>query len=132
VIGEPAVDVHRGAFTNRSRTRFTDIKDGTSTTLLFGEAIGRFSIATPGYWPDKEFWRPYCWMGVGALPLGNSFGDPWLRGDGFDGRHPGVVLFCYADGSVHPVDKDIETATLVSLGGINNGGIIPHDVPETP
>jgi hypothetical protein len=71
-------------------------------------------------------------MGVGALPLGNSFGDPWLRGDGFDGRHPGVVLFCYADGSVHPVDKDIETATLVSLGGINNGGIIPHDVPETP
>jgi prepilin-type N-terminal cleavage/methylation domain-containing protein len=133
VIGEPTVDVHRGAFTNRSRTRFDDIKDGTSKTLLFGEAIGRFSVSTPGYWPDKEFWRPYSWIGVGALPHGDSLGgDPWLRGHGFDSRHPGIVLFCYADGSVHPVDKDIDTATLVSLGGINNGELFPNDVPKIP
>ncbi len=46
---------------------------------------------------------------------------------GFDSRHPGIVLFCYADGSVHPVAKDIDSGTLVSMGGINNQGVMPGD-----
>ncbi len=64
-------------------------------------------------------------MGVGAMPHGDSIGDPWLLGKGFDSRHPRVVLFCYADGSVHPVAKDIATRPLVALGGINNGVVTP-------
>lgn len=125
MIGEPALDVHRGAFTNRSRTRLRDIKDGLSETLLFGETIGRLERLSER---NIRQWRPCSWMGVGALAHGDSIGgDPGLHDanhHGFDSRHPGVVLFCYADGSVHPVDKDIGTATLVALGGINNQGVI--------
>ena len=47
-------------------------------------------------------------------------------GNGFDSRHPGVVFFCYADGSVHPIAKDITIRPLVALGGINNGVVTPE------
>ena len=127
VTGEPQFDAHRGAFTNRSHVRFDDIKDGASKTLLFGEMIGRAENPSNGIGPPDgtDRWRPYAWISIGAMPHGDSFGDPWLRGNGFDSRHPGVVLFCYADGSVHPVAKDIGTRSLVALGGINNGVVTP-------
>jgi prepilin-type N-terminal cleavage/methylation domain-containing protein len=135
-IGVPTVDVHRGAFTNRSDTRLSDIRDGTSKTLLFGEALGRLEMDDHEMSVSGIRWRPYSWIGVGALAHGDSVGgDPWRFGDdfhgvvydGFDSRHAGIVLFCYTDGSVHPVAKDIDTGTLVSLGGIDNDGMMPSN-----
>ena len=121
VIGKAEIDLHRGAFTHRSHVRFDDIKDGISKTFLFGEVIGRAENPSTGRWGHEENrWRPYAWMSIGALPLGDSFGDSWLRGMGFSSQHTGVLQFCYADGSVHTVATDIDTEALVAIGGIHN------------
>ena len=118
VIGKRSIDLHRGAFTNRSATRFSHVKDGLSKTLSFGETIGKKSRFS-----NNER-RPYSWMGVGALPLMDSVGDgnPWVLGRLFNSQHAGIVLSSYLDGSVRPVAKDIHTRSLVALGGINNDG----------
>ena len=122
VIGKPSIDLHQGAFSNRSATRIAYVKDGISKTLSFGETIG--SRRQPRL---KNQRRPYSWMAIGALPLMDSVGvgGPWLFGRLFNSQHPGIVLFSYLDGSVRPVAKDIHTQALVALGGINNGVVTP-------
>src|SRR5207253_10294770 len=48
-----------GVFGNRSQTKMGDITDGTSNTLLFGEALGGKTS------PTLDF--QLAWMGCGAL-----------------------------------------------------------------
>ena len=88
-----------GIFGNRSQTKIADITDGTSNTLMFGEAIGGKT------YPNLDF--QLAWMGCGALGtrlgLGKAGiayekgGSNWVR---FSSFHPGGVQFCRADGSV--------------------------------
>jgi len=109
VVGCPAWDRRRGVFTNRSKTRFRGITDGTSNTLLFGEAVGGR--------PQADFF--YSWMGCGTMATA------WGIGDGspfqFDSHHPGVVQFTLADGSARGISKQTETDILVALSGISEG-----------
>jgi prepilin-type processing-associated H-X9-DG protein len=58
-------------------------------------------------------------MGCGALPVYFGLGDgTWYQ---FSSLHPGVVPFCYADGSVHLLAKETSLPVLYALGGINEG-----------
>jgi prepilin-type N-terminal cleavage/methylation domain-containing protein/prepilin-type processing-associated H-X9-DG protein len=102
---------YEGIFTNRSKTRITDITDGTSTTLLLGE----------GAW-DADNGAFAAWMWGGSCPTWSG-----LKKDGpdtgksqFNSRHSGVVQFCFADGSVHSLRKgtswiDYENWALANL-----------------
>jgi prepilin-type N-terminal cleavage/methylation domain-containing protein/prepilin-type processing-associated H-X9-DG protein len=91
---------YEGIFTNRSRTRIADITDGTSNTLLLGEKDGGRQ--------NGQRVASAAWMGIGVLPAWSG-----LPGDGqdpalppvFDSKHPGVVQFCFADGSVRSLRK---------------------------
>jgi Protein of unknown function (DUF1559) len=88
-----------GIFGNRSQTKIADITDGTSNTLMFGEAIGGKT------YPNLDY--ALAWMGCGALGtrlgLGKAGiayengGSNWVR---FSSFHSGGVQFCRADGSV--------------------------------
>jgi prepilin-type N-terminal cleavage/methylation domain-containing protein/prepilin-type processing-associated H-X9-DG protein len=137
--------IYEGVFTNRSRTRLTDISDGTSNTLLFGEALGGFADQAP--YTTREY--VYAWMGIGALPtkfglgqVGLPYGPDPVTGVSrpgagwptFSSRHPGGVEFCFADGSVHFLkhgqttmrkpDCSMDWKVLQSLAGIRDGLVV--------
>ena len=113
-IGLPRYDSLRGVFHNRSQNGFRDIADGSSNTLLFGEAIG----------DEEENDNGYLWIGVGTLPteFGLTSSTPdWIQ---FSSRHPGIVNFCLADGSVRQLSTEIDQDTYKYLGAIADGQVV--------
>jgi hypothetical protein len=106
-------DEFRGALTNRSRNKIIDVRDGSSNTLMFGEALGGEHNGTRRY--------SHSWMGSGALPVGWGLeGKEYYR---FSSHHPGIVQFCFVDGSVRAVATTIATESLILLGGIRDGQV---------
>jgi len=98
---------YKGIYTANSKTRVTAVTDGTSNTIMFGEAIGDNDAGSRRY--------AITWMGGGSLPTywglptgtdtTNGFGGPaWYT---FGGFHTGIVLFGFGDGSVRSVRKGI-------------------------
>jgi prepilin-type N-terminal cleavage/methylation domain-containing protein len=96
---------YSGIFYNRSATTIVSIADGTSNTLMFGESIGGGkggtpNVAFPWIGPNVIATR---WglpqIGSDSLPNAAGFGYyPAYRQ--FSSSHTGVILFCFADGSV--------------------------------
>jgi prepilin-type N-terminal cleavage/methylation domain-containing protein len=114
--GYPGWDLKEGVFTNRSRKGVRDIRDGSSSTLLFGEVTGKFGIGA-----DRKHYA-HSWMGSGAMCTAWGFSETdW---GAFASEHADVVQFCYADGSVHPLAKIMDKETLISLSGISEGNVV--------
>jgi prepilin-type N-terminal cleavage/methylation domain-containing protein len=91
-----------GPLTNRSRLAMAQFAtaDGTSNTMMFGEALGDTDTG-----PRQ---MAFSWMGAGVLP--SYWGTPtgtssqWVN---FSSKHPGIVQFCFGDGSVRGMRKGI-------------------------
>jgi hypothetical protein len=124
VVGVHGQFDYRGVFYNRSQTQLKHIKDGTSKTLLIGEAVGGHNGST------YEF--GYSWLGCGALTTGDGLagGHFWIergpepRWFKFSSSHPNCVQFCYADGSVRPVELDTDIRTYYALSVMNDAGAL--------
>jgi prepilin-type N-terminal cleavage/methylation domain-containing protein len=91
---------YEGIFTNRSRTTFASIADGSSNTLLLGEFTGGQMNG------QRQYAR--AWMCSGVVPAWEGLPadrqDP-LSPPAFESKHPGVIQFCFADGSVRSLRK---------------------------
>ncbi len=111
----PYWDRYRGPMYNRSKSTMGDVLDGTSNTLMFGEALGGLNGN------QREY--AHSWMGSGSLPTAWGLSDAeYYR---FSSRHPGIVQFCFVDGSVRPLAATIADGTLKRLGGMSDGEISP-------
>ncbi len=114
---------YEGIFGNRTPIKTTDITDGTSNTLMFGECLGGQSVG--------GFDFQLAWMGCGALGtrlgLGRG-GVPYMNGGSnwvrFSSFHPGGVQFCLADGSVRLLAFG-NTAVIMDTDPLNFHAIVP-------
>lgn len=101
---------YRGAVSWTALTSLKKITDGTSKTLLGGEAsraLAELSHAFngdrfPGYWVGEE--EPFC---TNCTQAGSEGGET-----AFGGAHNGIVNFVMCDGSVQGIAKDINLPVL--------------------
>ncbi len=106
-------NVWNGVFGGWSQTKFRDIVDGTSNTLLFGEATG-----------GKDY--NYVWFSIGAMPT--AWGIPkdgmtsaWYQ---FSSDHVGGLQFALADGTVRFISTNLDSTTFRRLSGMADGNPI--------
>ena len=116
---------YEGISANRSRNHFGAILDGTSTTLLFGEAMGGDMTG------EGHHEITHTWIGSGALPVGYGLindKDPNVPTiSRFSSNHPGIVQFCYADGSVRSMNVTVEKDQLWAAAGIRDRVLITDE-----
>src|SRR5687767_14215190 len=126
-----------GILYENSKTRTTDIKDGTSQTLIVGERGSFFTRApwagaidsgtirvTPGapvYTAIAELAPCMVLARVGNKPLNNSFCEPY----DFFSPHSSVNHFAFADGSAHPLRMSMSIKVLQALATRAGGDQTP-------
>lgn len=104
-----------GAFHHLSRTRFADIYDGQSQTLIVGERSSRFGNST--------------WVGAvsgGDEAIARILGiadhapnEPGGHLDDFSSKHPSGTNFLLADGSVRLIVESIDLSVYRALTTIS-------------
>jgi prepilin-type processing-associated H-X9-DG protein len=135
-----------GIFYIDSCVRFSDITDGASNTLLFGERYHRdpeFDLLEPVVWPGHsliELWGRWGFvanpgtLGHVALhsaapinyqvPLGGGLLTLWDRAGAFGSGHSGGANFAFADGSVRFLRDSIPLLTLQVLSTRAGGEVV--------
>ncbi len=116
----------------QSRTRFADITDGLSSTLLIGEKHvrqGQFGRQNEGdnsiYNGDdaRTFMRFAGRQTPGPIdrPLATSPQDVYRPDERFGSWHAGVCQFVLCDGSVRPISNRIDIDILTRLASRDDG-----------
>ncbi len=129
-----------GPFSVRSKTKLGKVTDGTSHTLMFGEAPGSYGMAINDQnGTFSGVVNTNAWIGWGTLPTAiglhvsadseNKNGTQYFTKWSYYGSlHSGdIVQFCFVDGSLHSLNKDIDDVTFWALSSINAGDYIPGD-----
>jgi prepilin-type N-terminal cleavage/methylation domain-containing protein/prepilin-type processing-associated H-X9-DG protein len=134
-----------------SKGNLANVQDGTSNTLLFGECNGWFfpdvaaKLGTAPGWPTSGYMGVAWTNGVRHINFGlyntapqanyttggpfhyaNSTGINKISYGPFTSPHTaGMINFAYADGSVRPVDPNIDFVMYCALAGYADGFITP-------
>ena len=120
-----------GIFGIRSKVSLARVADGTSHTLMFGEAPGTSGTAMPYTGGAQSgVTEANAWAGFGTLPAavglhvdyenvgGAHYDTKWSY---YSSVHNGIVQFCMADGSMRPLDKNIEDPVFWAMASRNGG-----------
>jgi prepilin-type N-terminal cleavage/methylation domain-containing protein/prepilin-type processing-associated H-X9-DG protein len=119
-----------GVMYHNSKTRITDITDGTSNTAVVGECM--FNEATSK--------RAALWVGMTGLRDGSIWisdvmwwvdeTTAWINGSApqaFSSRHPGGAFFGFADGSVRFFREGGDPNIVRWVAARNDGTVVPTD-----
>ena len=112
-----------------SRTRMVDISDGTSQTLLVGEADfdqdDPFKTLNPEYFPNGEGFVGKQWASENGISTAHGINsNTSVIYPGVFSYHPGGAQFVFADGHVAFISEDINQDILVWLTTRNGEEII--------
>jgi len=119
----------RADINRHSTTPMAAILDGTSNTLMIGEAIPRWCTHTWWWWFNGTTAtcavplnvRAQCQnTGNRTQDLNQCWGD-WPNNYSFMSMHPGGGQFALADGSVRFIPQTINLTVYRSLGTMQNG-----------
>ena len=118
---------YKGPMGMSTKTKLTEITDGTANTFMFGETLGGTDQGA------RDF--TVAWMGAGSLTTTHDLLSPcqWYT---FGSKHTAVVHFCFCDGSVRPVTKIGPNPSYFSqrwymfnaAGGIADGYLVQDSV----
>jgi prepilin-type N-terminal cleavage/methylation domain-containing protein len=114
---DPFYSRYAGVFNNRSHVSIANLADGTSNTLMFGEALGNDD-------PNGTQYR-FTWISFGVMGTYRGLGGPTatverpITWGQFSSRHPGIVMFSFCDGSVRGLRRD---GTLPPTGNYSHDG----------
>jgi prepilin-type N-terminal cleavage/methylation domain-containing protein len=109
---------YEGIMSNRSRLQLANIIDGTSNTLMIGEINGAHSGGNRLY--------SFSWMAAPAMftvgGLGTTTTNQTYKQ--FSSPHQGVVMFAFGDGTVRPLQNNIDANSYFYLSGCRDGRIV--------
>jgi prepilin-type processing-associated H-X9-DG protein len=131
------VEAKDGIFYGNSKVRMTEISDGTSNTLMFGER----NYKTPGVnGCTQDTWDWGAWGAATGIiyDMGDTHGSSRVpfnttcsatvgendRLNAFGSLHSGGVNFVFADGSVRFLANSIDLVTLQALSTRAKGEVV--------
>jgi len=105
-----------GPYNIGSKTKLTDITDGTSNTIGFGETFSGSSTSRTFAmtWPGSG-----CMATFPGLPTDQNANEFT-----FSSHHGPIVMFGFCDGSVRPITKGCDTLTFNNAAGMSDGQVI--------
>lgn len=109
--------------------------DGTSSTIFAGESVGEsdnntrircysYNSFLPGLFINDAFHAEFGWFDGYINPFQTSDGIRHTALQQFSSTHPAVVIFSFADGSVHNLARTTDVVTLAALSTASNGEVI--------
>jgi prepilin-type N-terminal cleavage/methylation domain-containing protein len=113
-----------GIYNPMSKTKITEITDGTSNTIAFIETVGSNIVGTR--------YTKIAWGGAGSIR--SAYGVPQDTSTGYwtpSSKHAGVVQGAMADGSVRGFSKGITSGTALAAfvfqSGMRDGTVITEN-----
>jgi prepilin-type processing-associated H-X9-DG protein len=133
IYASPA-SFHSGVMYLNSKTRISDIKDGTSNTLLVSETIRNPNdpdLSDPAYCPHGACNSGKFWAAENVQTTNHGINSGTIYNtSGVESRHPNGAQFVFADGHVAVIEQTIKQSVLIALttrgpgkdsGGTNYG-----------
>ena len=141
---DPNAPLNNGMFFENSHITMRDVTDGSSSTFLFGESLF-------GFWADRYSCCARArddvsnfdahWNAPTQASLGNMGGGgmmmncPQIQSTmdqihyfGFGSFHENLSNFALADGSVHSVAKNCDTATFRAMCSRNGAEVLQQTI----